>query len=142
MLQQSESFVPDCARPYNFVCTPLLSQLWRRPCSGVCRGMKRMAKLSLSSTGCCDRLLVCRMLSSVQPCRGHTVKRESRVTRMVFIITMAMCLPTQERGPQPKGWKNRLGTCRKKKEPSLVLCFLCFHNYSKSIWQTEKCVLI
>lgn len=31
---------------------------------------------------------------------------------MAFIITMAMCLPTQERGPQPKGWKKRLGTCQ------------------------------
>lgn len=90
-----------------------------------------MARLSLSSTGCCDRLLVCLMLSSVRPRQGHTVKRESRVTRMAFIITMAMCLPTQERGPQPKGWKKRLGTCRKKKKDlSLVLCFFGVLNYS------------
>lgn len=38
------------------------------------------------------------------------------MTRMAFIITTAMCLPTHERGPQPKGWKKRLGTCQTGEE--------------------------
>lgn len=64
----------------------------------------------ISSTGCWDRLLVCGMFSTVQPFRGHTENRDRSVTRIDFIITMAMCFPTQERGPDPNGWKKRLGT--------------------------------
>lgn len=89
--------------------------------------MKRMARLCSSSTGCCDRSLVIRMLLRVQPLLGHTVYRDNKVTKMAFIITMAMCLPTQERGPQPKGWKKRLGTChRERVESDLLILFVCF----------------
>ena len=68
-------------------------------------GMKIIPSRSLVSSGCKDKSFFFCIFSTHRPCNVCTWKHLRSVTRVTFIITMAMYFPAQARGPKPNGWK-------------------------------------
>lgn len=68
-------------------------------------GVKIISSRGCCSLGCRDKSLFLGMWLRPSPFRVRMLHLLKRVTRMAFIITIAMNFPTQPRGPKPKGWK-------------------------------------
>lgn len=106
-------------------CCSILSP---RSSSAFLLGVKTISSRGCLSMGCMDKSLFFWMLFRPLPFIVCTLHLLRRVTRIAFIMTMAMNFPTQLRGPNPKGWKQREGTCGEQRGEQLRQLLLHRNN--------------